>query len=180
MNRTGQLIDRTGQRFNDFVITKELGHGKVMAKCFLCGEEKEYGKGVIVHGYKKNCGCQGNNHIKNYEGKTFGNFQIIKELGHSKVLARCLLCGREKEYWKQAVVEGYMKSDGCQNAGLRDYTGKTFNHVQVVKELGNNRIIGKCLLCGKVREFNKFLVIHGKTKSCGCIRRRRSKLNDSI
>lgn len=168
MRKIGQLIDRTGERFNDIVITQELGHGKVMGKCLLCGKEKEYNKGTLVQNKIKNCGCQGDNRIKSYEGQTFGNFLILKELGKAKVLVRCLLCGREREYFKQAIIHQKIKSDGCINSHIKDRTGQTFGHILILKELGAGKIVGKCLLCGKVREFNKYSVVHGLTRSCGC------------
>lgn len=168
MRKVGVLVDRTGQQFNDIVITKELGHGRVMGRCLLCGQEKEYNKGTLVQGKIKNCGCRGSNHLKNYEGKNIGNFLILKELGKARVLARCLLCGRDREYWKQPIVEGRVKSDGCINGQIVDRTGQTFGHILILKELGKGKVFGRCLLCGKERVFDKYSVVHGLTKSCGC------------
>ena len=51
-----------------------------------------------------------------------------------------------------------------------DYTGKKFNHLTVIKELGKSRVLCQCD-CGKVIEAKKYNVISGSKKSCGCVRR---------
>lgn len=180
--KVGAIIDRTGERFRDIVITKELGHNKVMGKCLLCGKEREFNKGALVKGHIMNCGCRGNNNIKHREGQTFGNFRIVRELGKGKVIARCLLCGQEKEYDKQKIVDGRIKNDGCVKLPvpvLRNYEGKTIGNFLVLKELGKGKIRAKCLLCGKEKEFIKYNLVHGIIQSCGCAQHKRKKKEKS-
>ena len=50
--------------------------------------------------------------------------------------------------------------------------GKTFNHLLVLKELGNKKILCKCLLCGNEKIIDKYKVKTGHTKSCGCLLRK--------
>ena len=52
-----------------------------------------------------------------------------------------------------------------------DLTGKTFGNLTIIKELGHNRVLCRCNLCGTVKEINKQAVKSGKVISCGCWRR---------
>ena len=111
-------------------------------------------------------------------GQTFVYILILKELGHDRIIGRCLLCGTEKEYRKADVVFG--KSTNCGKHGYRnvDCVGKSYGNILVTKDLGHGRVQGKCLLCGNEKIFDRFAVVHGKVKSCGCQSRRGNKLID--
>lgn len=50
-----------------------------------------------------------------------------------------------------------------------DYTGKKFNKLTVIRELGYGQVLCRCD-CGNIKEINKGAVINGRTKSCGCLR----------
>ena len=166
----GKIIDRTGQIFNNLQITHELGSKRVLAKCLLCNSVKEYGKSDIVGGRSKSCGCAQHTRLKDRTGEVFGNLEIIKELGGHKVIARCLLCKSEKPYIKDSLIKGSTKTCGCAfNPNFIDRTGQTFNNLQIIKELGNKKVIAKCLICLTEKELLKNSIVTGHTKSCGCV-----------
>lgn len=48
-----------------------------------------------------------------------------------------------------------------------DAIGKKFNHWEVLQDLGNQKLLCRCD-CGNVLVRNKYSIIHGKSKSCGC------------
>lgn len=50
-----------------------------------------------------------------------------------------------------------------------DLTGKKFNHLTVLQELGGGKVLCRCD-CGTIKECDKYKVKTGKTKSCGCQR----------
>ena len=163
------FIDRTGQVFNNLKITAELGKGRVIANCTLCGSEKEYSKSHITCGASKTCGCKPKGFIDR-TGQIFNKLKIVQELGKECVMVECLICGSIKKHDKGDVVSGYRKSCGCTPSGFIDRTGQTFNNLKILKELGDRRIICKCLLCESEKEFSKNNVTRGNTKSCGCDR----------
>ena len=53
-----------------------------------------------------------------------------------------------------------------------DLTGQIFNNLQIIKELPNNKVLCKCLLCGNSKILNRYKVRTGHTKSCGCLKYR--------
>lgn len=55
--------DYTGKKFGMLTITKELGKGKVLAKCD-CGSEKIISKSNILNGNTNSCGCIKINNLK--------------------------------------------------------------------------------------------------------------------
>lgn len=164
-------IDRTGQTFGHVLILKELGNDKVWGRCLLCDDEKEYRKATLVNGQITSCGHhirRGRKHT-DCTGKTISNIFVVKDLEHNRILGRCLLCGTEKEFILSQVTSGKIQSCGCLRRKVHtDYTGQTFGNILILKELGHRKIWGRCLLCGKEKEFKKYSVIRGQAKSCGC------------
>lgn len=139
------LIDRTGQTFGYILILKELGHDRIIGRCLLCGEEKEYRKASVVGGRTTNCGKHGYKNV-DFVGKTYDHILIMKDLGHGKILGKCLLCGTEKVLSKFSVIHGKVKNCGCQSQRksiLTDYSGQTFNNILVLKELGARKDMGQ-------------------------------------
>lgn len=55
-----------------------------------------------------------------------------------------------------------------------DLTGKKFNMLTVIKELGGNKILCKCD-CGNEKVINKDNVKSGKVLSCGCLLRQKGR-----
>jgi len=48
--------------------------------------------------------------------------------------------------------------------------GEQFNEWTVLKDLGNGKLECQCS-CNNIKILNKYSVLHGKTKSCGCLRK---------
>lgn len=165
------LIDRTGQIFGHILIVKELGHDRIIGRCLLCGKEKEYRKANVVYGKTTNCGEHGYKCV-DMVGKTFGNILALEDLGSGHIKGRCLLCGNEKIFKKKYLLSDKAKSCGCLDKKIKnDCTGRTIYNILVLKELGHGKIWGRCLLCGREKEFFKRAVLTGNSKSCGCKKR---------
>lgn len=164
-------IDLTGKKYNHLTILQELGGGKILCRCD-CGNEKVFDKYNVTGGNTKSCGCL--RKIKNdYTGKKFNNLTIIKELENNKVLCHCD-CGNEKILNKYDVTSGNIKSCGCLKNQIIDYTGKKFNHLTIIRELGGGKVLCKCD-CGNEVIKNKQAVIKKRLISCGCITRNEIK-----
>lgn len=52
---------------------------------------------------------------------------------------------------------------------MTDIVGKKFNYLTILKDLGKGKILCRCD-CGNEKDFNKYNVLSGHTKSCGCLR----------
>ena len=68
-----RFIDRTSQRFNGLQIIQELGHGKVIAQCILCGSKNEYNKGRIIE-HRVECRYCGL--ARDYRGKVINSIKV--------------------------------------------------------------------------------------------------------
>ena len=55
-----------------------------------------------------------------------------------------------------------------------DLTGKRYNMLTVVQELGGNKVLCKCD-CGAEKIINKDSVKSGKVMSCGCLLRQKGR-----
>lgn len=171
-----------GQQFGNWIVLKELGHGKVLCQCQCENKtEKELYKKAILDGSTKSCGCLRTNNCKNtkeingtcagntkYLGEKFGEWTVIGRIPNSmKLLCRCS-CNTEREVYIQHLVRGESKS--CGHNILNDITGKTFGNWVVIKELSNGKVLCNCL-CGNAqnRILYKQTLLRGQSKSCGCM-----------
>ena len=98
--------------------------------------------------------------------KQFGEWTVLKELGHGLVLCVCS-CGKESTIQKGALLNGSTKSCGHATNAFIDLTGKQFGEWTVTEELGYGYIRCKCS-CGKENIIQKQTLLHSKSKSCGC------------
>lgn len=103
------------------------------------------------------------------------NFSILHKVKSGRIQIKCRDCGRNYEVNKE-TIESDMFICKCRELN-QEYNGKaftnregqTFSNILILKELGNGRIKGECLLCGTVKDFDRFAVIHKSVISCGCL-----------
>ena len=50
-----------------------------------------------------------------------------------------------------------------------DRTGEIFNNLQIISDLGNKKVIARCLLCNSEKEYRKATITSNRQKSCGCL-----------
>lgn len=112
-------------------------------------------------------------------GKRFNKLTPIKRIGgpRNKYLCKCD-CGNTSEVCKYNIVSGITKSCGCIR-GIKNIIGKKFNKLTVIREHGRDksgRLIYLCRCdCGNETIVNRSNIMTGCTKSCGCLRRDRTK-----
>lgn len=112
--------------------------------------------------------------FKDLTGMTFSEWTVLEraEDGKSKNvrwLCRCS-CGTERTLSKQSLLLNKSKSCGC----LDDLTDKVFGEwtslYRVDNDKNNNvRWLCKCS-CGTEKVVDKYSLVNGRTKSCGCLR----------
>ena len=151
-----------GEHYNSWEVLEIIDDKKCLARC-ECGTVKEVTIYNLEHDRSKCCGCK-RNRSESIEGKTFGEWKVLKDLHNRKCLCECS-CGTIKEVNKGNLVDGFSMS--CGHLRRLNVTGQKFNSWKVLKELGYGKVLCECD-CGTVRELYKKAVVNGETKSCGC------------
>ena len=168
-DRPYNFIDKTGETYGTLKIIKELGNNKVLCSCTICNNKETYTK-TYVTGLKTICKfCERIVIRVDRTGEIHRNLKVIKELGNQRIDCECLKCGHKDEYDKKSFVD--LKAS-CKNCGLgikKDRTGEIFAKLEIIKELGGNRVICKCSICDNEDNYEKSSVIQGsmRCKKCG-------------
>ena len=165
--RVGNLFqDKTGETFRNLKIIQELGKGKVLCKCIKCNNEDTYIKGAVINNELlcKKCNAE----VKDKTGKTYKELQIIKELGKNIVTCKCIKCQHEDNYNKQSVTQGKTKCKKCGISSIKDKSGQTYKDLKVIEELGGNKVICKCIICGHQDKYEKGVVIRHRSACSNC------------
>lgn len=112
---------------------------------------------------------------KNLENQRFGKLVVLKraECGANKAyrwICKCD-CGNETKVKETALIDGIVKSCGCEYKRNQDVTGFRFGRLLVIDKIIENKTtfcVCKCD-CGNITK-QKFSVIkRGDIKSCGCL-----------
>lgn len=145
---------------------------KVICECNCGNNGLIKWKDSIINTVKKggipSCGCY-KNVPNNLKGKVINNWEILDELGDNKVMAKCK-CGTTRVLSKYNITSGHSKSCGCLERPLKqDVVNTTINNWTVIKDNRDSTLICKCV-CGNIRVVDKYSVVHGLSKSCGCLR----------
>lgn len=122
--------------------------------------------------------------LKDYTGNKFNHLTIIKELGGGKVLCKCDCdCGTEVIKYKEAVIKGELISCGCitRNGVNRDLSGQRFGKLTAIKPVDEKYYKFHCRCdCGNIIEAEKYNVLSGHTKSCGCLKKKQKPILNNI
>jgi len=163
-----------------------------------CGKEKDIIVGEVRRGKQKTCGEFDCNYRQKqiaqiYEKKRVdcvGNkYHSLTVISHylkgaqEYFLCRCD-CGKEREIYASDVRQGYRKTCGQQDcvSKIRDFiyinnefAGRRFNRLTVISQYRNSRkkiTYFRCICdCGKKVTTNASTVLHGLSKSCGCLQK---------
>lgn len=134
-----------------------------------CGTETELDKYNVACGQTTSCGCK--RRLPDIAGQCFNRLTAMKadDQDSSKWLFKCE-CGTEKLISRSAVVNGHIKSCGCQWRGV-DITGQTYGLLTAIQQgdPGTGKWLFRCV-CGSEVLRSKFDVLNGSAASCGCSR----------
>lgn len=119
-------------------------------------------------------------------GQEFFGIKILERKGfNNKTVYRCL-CRCGVEFWRRS--EYVKKSSGCKvcrykfckpTKPIKDIVNNEYNNIKVLSfsQMKGSRSYWNCLCkCGNQFEVEKTNLIKGHTKSCGCIRKEKSKI----
>lgn len=108
----------------------------------------------------------------NMIGRHFEDWEVIEQNG-TKSICKCS-CGVIKEVSSYDLISGRSKSCGHNKNKFDSLENKQFGEWTVVKYLGEHYYLCKCS-CGKMKSIKRENLVRGKTMSCGCKRREKSK-----
>ena len=114
--------------------------------------------------------------IKDLKGQRFGKLTVIDRYENTKSgrvrwLCKCD-CGNTVVRASDSLKWGDTFSCGCNKKYNEELTGKTYNRLTVVEfaERRKGKIYLKCKCsCGNETIVEKYSLVHGNTKSCGCL-----------
>lgn len=167
MSRT--VVNREGRTYGIFKIVNELGGNEVVARCDVCGKSNVYNKSNLVNG--KVARCKDCNSINIQIGREVSGL-IIDGINGNGVRLKCKQCGLVNWATPADVVNGNTMCSRCGKVKLYgrtiNYKGKLVGELEIVKELGDNKVECKCIKCGAVEIYDRNRVIKGKVKCSIC------------
>lgn len=188
-----RINDLTGQKFGKLtVIRQDLNStsnrpgAKWICRCD-CGNDISVPAGRLKSGQTKSCGCLKSQSFSNtpYDliGKRFGHWTVlrkdpVKSGDGSYFFCQCD-CGNIKSISSSSLRNGFSTSCGCQRSVPKeDLTGQKFGHLTVLgidTDYAGRSIHWKCLCeCGTIKSYQRYALVNGKVKSCGCINHKTS------
>lgn len=188
----GKLIDLLGKRFGRLVVIarepNKDGNAMWLCRCD-CGNE------VIVYGSQLrggrtiSCGCwmresAAIRRASDLVGQKFNMLYVNKfayQDTQNNYVWECICdCGNITYATSYALKSGHTKSCGCLQKSLagqhnlKDLTGQQFTKLIVKERYGstkNGQALWLCQCdCGNIKIASTVSLLHGKTKSCGCMK----------
>ena len=172
-------LDLTGRRFGKLTAvrpTEERRYGSVVWDCKCdCGNTTLVQCNNLINGITKSCGCL---KIKDLTGQRFGRLTVIgatEKRSGTNIVWECKCdCGNTAYIKGESLQRGQSRSCGCFRKD--DLTGQRFGMLVAIRpteERRNSHVIWECRCdCGKTIQTMSSSLVDGKTRSCGCTRRR--------
>ena len=176
--RVGMLsvTAKTDERKNGYTIW--------FCKCD-CGGQIKLDTRCLQRGTVRDCGCVSvvKPGMLDLTGQRFGKLVCIRPYeekdirGNTQWVCQCD-CGNTCVAVLHQLRSGYKKSCGClSHPPLKDYVGKRFNQLTVIEYAGKRDGMHrwKCRCdCGNETIVGQTLLQSGKTKSCGCLTKKKT------
>jgi len=180
--------DITGQRFGKLVAVRPTGEKRMnnfVWECLCdCGNTTFVRISDLTTGNTKSCGClyREYHHSRSniLPGQRFGKLTVVRRTEQKRYdapLWECVCdCGTTTYATAGGLNAGYWKSCGCTARKAKDLTGQRFGKLVAVRptdERSGTHIVWECLCdCGATTYVSSVQLTTGKTKSCGCLRRK--------
>lgn len=186
-----EFVDLTGRRFGKLEAlrpTEERKNSRVVWECRCdCGNTVRVSSLNLLQGYTQSCGClYRETKCVDLTGKRYGRLVAIRpteERRNGYVVWECQCdCGGIIRVRSSSLLQGNTQSCGCIQKAPRtasnDLTGMRFGRFTVLRDSGrrqNYQILWDCQCdCGNQKTVNGYSLTHGKSRSCGCLRRETS------
>ena len=199
LDLTGQRFGRLTviKEADKYISPQGLKFVQWLCKCD-CGNDTIVLATNLKKGTTKSCGCYSIEQVKkrlfkDLTGQKFGRLTAIKPVENNtnsnsqsmmtKWLCRCD-CGNECIVQSRNLIQNHTKSCGCYNKEqaskrtLINLTGCRFGKLIVLERVeneitssGNSVVMWRCLCdCGEETIVRSSALLHGYTKSCGCMK----------
>ena len=199
LDLTGQRFGRLTviKEADKYISPQGLKFAQWLCKCD-CGNDTIVLATNLKKGTTKSCGCYSIEQVKkrlfkDLTGQKFGRLTAIKPVENNtnsnsqsmmtKWLCRCD-CGNECIVQSRNLIQNHTKSCGCYNKEqaskrtLINLTGCRFGKLIVLERVeneitssGNSVVMWRCLCdCGEETIVRSSALLHGYTKSCGCMK----------
>ena len=199
LDLTGQRFGRLTviKEADKYISPQGLKFVQWLCKCD-CGNDTIVLATNLKKGTTKSCGCynieQAKKRLfKDLTGQKFGRLTAIKPIENhtnsngksmmTKWLCRCD-CGNECNVQSGNLLSGHTLSCGCYNKeqaskrSLINLVGQRFGRLTVLERVeneitssGNSVVMWRCLCdCGEEIIVRSSALLHGYTKSCGCMK----------
>ena len=199
LDLTGQRFGRLTviKEADKYISPQGLKFVQWLCKCD-CGNDTIVLATNLKKGTTKSCGCysieQAKKRLfKDLTGQKFGRLTAIKPIENhtnsngksmmTKWLCRCD-CGNECNVQSGNLLSGHTLSCGCYNKeqaskrSLINLVGQRFGRLMVLERVeneitssGNSVVMWRCLCdCGEEIIVRSSALLHGYTKSCGCMK----------
>ena len=199
LDLTGQRFGRLTviKEADKYISPQGLKFVQWLCKCD-CGNDTIVLATNLKKGTTKSCGCynieQAKKRLfKDLTGQKFGRLTAIKPIENhtnsngksmmTKWLCRCD-CGNECNVQSGNLLSGHTLSCGCYNKeqaskrSLINLVGQRFGRLTVLERVeneitssGNSVVMWRCLCdCGEETIVRSSALLHGYTKSCGCMK----------
>ena len=199
LDLTGQRFGRLTviKEADKYISPQGLKFAQWLCKCD-CGNDTIVLATNLKKGTTKSCGCYSIEQVKkrlfkDLTGQKFGRLTAIKPIENhtnsngksmmTKWLCRCD-CGNECNVQSGNLLSGHTLSCGCYNKeqaskrSLINLVGQRFGRLTVLERVeneitssGNSVVMWRCLCdCGEEIIVRSSALLHGYTKSCGCMK----------
>lgn len=183
----GKALDLTGQKFGKLTAIRPTeergGSGAVVWECLCdCGKTTFVDRGNLISGRSQSCGCSRGIDLT---GQKFGKLTAVRPTeerrGNNEVVWECVCdCGKTTFVDRANLVTGGTKSCGCSR--IKDLTGQKFGLLTVVgptERRQGRSVVWECLCdCGNTSYVRALSLVSGRTKSCGCLRKKKAGANE--
>ena len=185
-NRYGKLIVLAA---TDPIIRSNQSKRRAWLCRCDCGSEVVIAEDNLIGGHTRSCGCLRGHSIK---GKTFGMLMVLsrEKTNGSVRFYRCMCrCGNEIIVSEDDLEWGTVTDCGCVEHGKQrvDLTGQKYGKLTALREVspfinpkGKTERAWLCRCeCGREVVVRQQNLISKVTRSCGCLRRKRSQREGS-
>lgn len=198
------MRDLTGQRFGRLIArqptTKRSGTSIVWECTCDCGATAFVKSAHLCTGQIRSCGCLKKEYFERNSmraaeemvGQRFGRLTVVAmsaERNHGRILWECRCdCGNTVVAEKYCLENGTKKSCGCLlkdhmkvqgRKSALDLTGQRFGRLTVMQpteERKRQSVVWECKCdCGATAFVSCHNLKYGKTRSCGCLRKKITK-----
>ena len=143
--------DRTGQVFKAIQVIKELGNNKIIGKCLVCNQDKEFKRDTVVYGRLRSCGCVFDS---SNIGKVINNLEVIN-ITKKGYKYKCVKCNKEYEVDSKRKANLLINRGCCIESESEEPKDTVILTFKLLKELGNGHVRVQCTKCGATREYTK-------------------------